>query len=81
MMDLSTEHQRHTKKMSNHLRFKSSSDSDSMSVSDSSTTVSPKSKKRKIRSDNKTSRKQPAKKRARKTSDTTDVTVGKFYLF
>jgi hypothetical protein len=46
-----------------------------MSVSDSSTTVSPKSKKRKIRSDKKTSRKQPAKKRARKTS------VGKFSFF
>jgi hypothetical protein len=74
MMDLSTEHQKlsakTSKKMLKHIHFESSPNSDSSSDSPSPTTFSRQSNKRKIVTpDKKPSRKQPAKKRARKTSD------------
>jgi hypothetical protein len=79
MMDLSTEHQRPspTKKIPKHIHFESSSESESSSSSQSPTRYS-KSNKRKKVSDTKKSRKQPAKKRARKTPDASDDTARKF---
>jgi hypothetical protein len=70
MMDLSTEHQSSSKpKPKKHIHFASSGENDSSSDSQSPTTSSAESKKRKMTSDKKTSRKQPVKKRARKTTN------------
>jgi hypothetical protein len=69
MMDLSTEHQRPTRKMlKQHIHFDSNSESENSSSSQSTTPISSKNNKRKKTSDTKKSRKQPAKKRQRKTN-------------
>ncbi|CAF4781333.1 unnamed protein product, partial [Rotaria sp. Silwood1] len=76
MMDLSTEHNV-KKKLPSHIHFESSSEdeSSSSSASQSSTTISTANKKRKRASNKQKSRKQPARKRARKTSDTSGDAV------
>ncbi|CAF3964350.1 unnamed protein product [Rotaria sp. Silwood2] len=76
MMDLSTEHIV-KKKISSHIHFESNSESESSSSSgsQSSTTISTTNRKRKRTSNKPKYRKQPAKKRARKASDSSDDAV------
>jgi len=75
MMDLSTEHQRPTKKLpasSFHIHFESSNESDTSAGSQSTISVFPKSNKRKKTVNQKKSRKQPAK-RQRRTKASSEV--------
>ncbi|CAF3953663.1 unnamed protein product, partial [Rotaria magnacalcarata] len=70
---METEHHQ-TKKTQSHLRFESTSDT-STSDSESSIAISPQNKKRKRPSNKEKVRKQPVKKRARKTSKNTAATL------